>query len=75
MQGSMEEPQRAAPAPEAAGSKPEPVDFSEALLSSEKLPLDLQDDAPAGSTQVLACQSVQSPMMAAPAPHAHAQQA
>ena len=53
MQGSMEEPQRAAPAPALPTSRPEPVDFTEALLSSEKLPLDLQDDIPAGSSQVL----------------------
>ena len=59
MQGSMEEPQRFAPAPEEPISKPEPVDFSEALLSSEKLPSDLQDDVPAGSSQVLPCLSVQ----------------
>ena len=53
MQGSMEVPQKAALAPAAPPSEPEPVDFSEALLSSEKLPLDLQDDVPAGSSQVL----------------------
>ncbi len=55
MQGSMEEPQKVAPAPAAPTSRPEPVDFTEALLSSEKLPLDLQDDIPAGSSQVLPC--------------------
>ena len=71
----MEEPQRAAPVLEAPASKLDPVDFSEALLSSEKLPLDLQDDVPAGSTQVLACPSMQSPMLAEAAPYAHIQQA
>ncbi|CAL5222745.1 g5152 [Coccomyxa viridis] len=54
MQGSMEEPQKVAPAPAAPTSRPEPVDFTEALLSSEKLPLDLQDDIPAGSSQATA---------------------
>ena len=57
MQGGMEEPQTAATAAEAPTSVPEPVDFSEALLSSEKLPLDLQDDVPAGSSQVTPCLS------------------
>lgn len=45
----------AAPAEPAAGKQPfrsEPVDFSEALLTSEKLPMDLQDDAPAAASQV-----------------------
>ena len=49
----------AAPAEPAAGKQPfrtEPVDFSEALLTSEKLPMDLQDDTPAAASQVsLSC--------------------
>ena len=28
------------------------MDFSEALLTSEKLPMDLQDDTPAAASQV-----------------------
>ena len=45
----------AAPAEPATGKQPfrsEPVDFSEALLTSEKLPMDLQDDTPAAASQV-----------------------
>ena len=45
----------APPAEPASGKqsfRTEPVDFSEALLTSEKLPVDLQDDAPAAASQV-----------------------
>ena len=48
-------PRLAAPAEPATGKQPfrsEHMDFSEALLTSEKLPMDLQDDTPAAASQV-----------------------
>ena len=48
----MSQPQGTAPALGQPSAAPEPVDFSEALLTSEKLPSDLPDDAPAGVSQV-----------------------
>lgn len=52
MQAPLSQPQGTAPALGQLSSAPEPVDFSEALLTSEKLPSDLPDDAPAGVSQV-----------------------
>lgn len=64
MVSSIGEPQKAAPASAEPASQPEPVDFSEALLSSEKLPVDLsQDDAPAGA------QNAEGQQKGMPLPH------
>ena len=52
MQAPLSQPQGTAPALGQLSSAPEPVDFSEALLTSEKLPSDLPDDAPTGVSQV-----------------------
>lgn len=52
MQATMQEATKAGDVPGQPSSRPEPVDFSEALLSSEKLPMDLPEDAPAGVSQV-----------------------